>query len=235
MAWHGPPLPEGLAFYGAIGTTISVDQMTHTPKVQFVTSAAPSAAEGVEMSEIKIEVGQVWESRNRKGMRWRVLAANSEWCDFSVVYSDGHCADYVFSRRSLSELPLNCTLVDAERDGTTLKEPERTPIPEPIKTSAHSCIRCGGPAYVGLLSVACERVGGCKTDAAAIGEPVVTESWFVPDGSAYQATGDSNVTAVREAASERLWQATGCNVTRRHPVKEEAVTAWRKAVLAGER
>lgn len=244
MSWHGPPLvSDGLAFYGSFSCKVSEIRFadgTTIESCEFTSSAAPSAAEGVEMSEPKIEVGSGWYGIGHNRHRSCIVTSVAGGYVYRRVSADGpvECTPEVLWPVYWQLAP---TLPDCNSGGGTTVISWNSPVVTARRTLAqdmlewaqekvarehkpkHSCIRCGGPAYVGLLSVTCERVGGCKTEDERIGEPVV---YRVTRGSAEQ---------VLNGCSETVWQAKSSCFTEWHPTREGAIALWRESALAAER
>jgi hypothetical protein len=91
--------------------------------------------------------------------------------------------------------------------------------------SAPRCPRCAGPAYVGLMTVVCERVGGCRTAADSVAEEEARVGPCVIARVGQRGT----------FAGEPYWQALVDGVSSYHPTREGAVLAWRAAAIAAER
>lgn len=80
------------------------------------------------------------------------------------------------------------------------------------------CPRCGGHAYVGLLKVECERVGGCQTLDERMGEPSVQSTSFGHGEVYYIAYGEHE---------ESLGEAARKDEVGTHPTRDGAIEAWR--------
>jgi hypothetical protein len=89
--------------------------------------------------------------------------------------------------------------VDDHPPGGACSPHEVTPL------SNANCLRCGGPAYVGLTAMECMRDGGCAVPA----EPEPERVLHVP------------------VRGERVWQAYGDGESKLHPIREEAIRLWR--------
>lgn len=92
---------------------------------------------------------------------------------------------------------------------------EEGPAPRP-KTP---CVRCGAESYVGLFSVTCLRVGGCKTEDERIGEPVIGKDVFLVRVDVALGAADRREPAWGHSmGSGRAWAT-----------RDLAVAAWREA------
>lgn len=110
----------------------------------------------------------------------------------------------------LDEAPLPAPVPAAHEDAT-LAAALSTRFP-PIR-----CSRCGGPAYVGLHEVVCERVGGCRTIDERV-DAMMEPSRFV---------------VVRHLGDrEPYWTAGGFRDSEQHPTREGAIALWREARAA---
>ncbi len=120
---------------------------------------------------------------------------------------------------------------------------EYVAIPKPHTSSR--CTRCGGPAYVGLLHVTCERVGGCKTEAERIGEPVVSRvsganayvnewAWLAESPHQFVVQAKPGCERVCTSLHVDLLMARGITHGH-HPTREGAIALWRERALAAER
>ena len=88
------------------------------------------------------------------------------------------------------------------------------------------CPRCGGPAYVGLRDVECERTGGCRTAEERVAHE---EAQYAPCVIARVATRGL-------FGGEPYWQALSRDgVSTYHPTRARAIAAWREQALAVER
>lgn len=93
------------------------------------------------------------------------------------------------------------------------------------------CLRCGGPAYVGLLEVEClaEKASGvCEPPKPP--EPArvieVWREWRGPDAPP-DCTHWAGVTIKGRRGAERHFEASGENICVQHPTREGAIEAWR--------
>ena len=180
------------------------------------------------MSETKIEVGQVWT--------WQGGGSLGLSLTVDALHGDGRVT---YTARASSGAPAGSATVSAglwqswSGDGkytcaasVAKVNPPAEPSQDWTKTKAllvppkpkHSCIRCGGPAYVGLLSVTCERVGGCKT-----------EDERHPPIQRVHLRGGREIGYV---CSEPIgvYSLPEC-----HPTREGAIALWREKALAAER
>lgn len=89
------------------------------------------------------------------------------------------------------------------------------PAPPPAAFSAR-CPRCGGPATELVTSVACERVGGCRTMDERMGEPPVFREYGGSRHEWFWTTTDATDgwCAAEDALS--------------HPTREGAIALWRE-------
>lgn len=98
----------------------------------------------------------------------------------------------------------------------------------PVAMHANStCLRCGGPAYLGLqfaecLAPKCERVEL---------EPEVEEVWIMPTSSEQEI--DQKSLALAAEHREKVYTAYGERWVVSHPIREEAIRLWREAVRRG--
>jgi hypothetical protein len=115
---------------------------------------------------------------------------------------------------------------DAPKPAAEVTPPPAAVPRDPAVMHANAtCLRCGGPAYVGLqhaecLAPKCERVEP---------EPEVErEEWVYPSFAEGQ--------PVRQwliEHQERVFVASGLGHEAGHPIREEAVRLWREAVRRG--
>lgn len=96
-----------------------------------------------------------------------------------------------------------------------------------------TCLKCGGPAYVGLqearcLAPKCERVEP---------EPEVEECWVMPKAMPSPSRQKIDDADLEMAAKHRekvyTAYATGIRLVVSHPIREEAIRLWREEVARG--
>lgn len=97
--------------------------------------------------------------------------------------------------------------------------PNECSEPKP-ETSGSRCPRCAGPAYMGLLSFACEREGGCRT-------PEERVQARIDAGEPRRAIMGADISGQRET-----WWVFD---TIAYPSRGHAEAAWYEAALAQER
>ena len=112
---------------------------------------------------------------------------------------------------------LAALIAASERGGYVVVSP--LPMAPPVAARSR-CVRCGGPAYAGLLTVECERTGGCRTAEERVADAEV---------------GGADVQRAEGRRGEAYWIATDARVHTYHPSRELAVESWRARRLARER
>lgn len=94
----------------------------------------------------------------------------------------------------------------------------------PPSMSQTRCPRCGGPAYEGLLSLTCEREGGCKTLDERMGDPAVEATGWPARGNEVFYVAYENHSSLSDAARK---DEVGV-----HPTIDGAIELWRAKMRA---